>query len=445
MNSLVQKSKSLFKTFCQTEWNAMTVGILVALFSLMLMAWWRPWGAVGGIRVWGEWILYGAGAWSSTPGGFLTHSSSVICIGLVAGAFLSACLGNDFAIRIPPPWEMVKAVIAGLLMGIGSALAGGCNVGGMYNAIGNLAANGFSMWLGLVIGVIAGLKYIYWEMEHITWGITGGKTIDFPFAVKVLLGLFTLALLIWGAISYSHSSDGYVASLSGILLVTAAIGYVMQRGRWCMVQAFREPHMTGNGTMAKSVAVSLVVLAIGGVVLKYAVPMRAAEVSSILMNVVEDIDPDEVDDEDLADTLDDVVDAAETAALRAQYVLNPDVYVRGTFGWGGVVGGFLFGFAAMLAGGCASGTLWRMGEGQVKLWMVVPFFGISNALMVKWFRSVQMEGVGITHEGSKLGYHIFLPDVMGYGGTLTLILFVMFLWYLIVEWNEESNRLIVEM
>ena len=73
-------------------------------------------------------------------------------------------------LRIPPYREMVKAVIAGILMGIGSALAGGCNVGGFYNALGNLSASGFTMMLGLVIGVVLGLKCLYLEMEHITWG-----------------------------------------------------------------------------------------------------------------------------------------------------------------------------------------------------------------------------------------------------------------------------------
>jgi uncharacterized membrane protein YedE/YeeE len=444
MSSLGEKAKGIFKGLCQTEWNATVAGIIVAILSIMIMAWWRPWGAVGAIRNWGEWILYGVGLWDHAPAGFWTNSGSVIGIGFVAGAFLSACLGNDFAIRIPPPWELVKAVMAGILMGVGSAFAGGCNVGGMYNAIGNLAANGFTMWLGLVIGVVVGLKYIYWEMEHITWGISGGKTIDFPFALKVILGLGTAVALIWGAYVYSGNTDAYVASLSGILLISAGLGYTMQRGRWCMVQAFREPHMTGDCTLAKSVAISLVVLAIGGAVLKYYVPMRAAEITSML-SVVEDIDTDEIDDEDLADTLDDVIDAAEAASLRAQAVLNPDNYVRGTFGWGGILGGFLFGFGAMLAGGCGSGTLWRVGEGQVKLWLVVPFFGITNAIMTSWFKAMKMEGVGLMHEGSKLGYHIYLPRVLGYGGTLALIVFMMFLWYLIVDWNEDSNKLIVEM
>ena len=41
--------------------------------------------------------------------------------------------------------------------------------------------------------------------------------------------------------------------------------------------------------------------------------------------------------------------------LEGEPVLDPMNYVRGTFGWGGVVGGFIFGLGAMFAGGCGSG------------------------------------------------------------------------------------------
>ena len=103
------KVKGLYKALCQDEWNATMTGVIVALFSIMIMAWWRPWGAVGAIRNWGDWIIYGMGLWdtlgfweSDTPRGILSNTGSVIGIGFVGGAFVSACLGNDFAFRIPP-------------------------------------------------------------------------------------------------------------------------------------------------------------------------------------------------------------------------------------------------------------------------------------------------------------------------------------------------------
>lgn len=434
---LGSKVKGLYKSLCQDEWHANTVGILVGLFSVLIMAWWRPWGAVGAIRNWGDWILYGAGIFENAPKSVLINSGSVIGIGFVGGAFLSANLGGQFALRIPPVLEMCKAIFAGIFMGIGATMAGGCNVGGFYNAIGNLSAHGFAMWLGLVIGAIMGLKYLYWEMEHISWGGGGAKTIDLPKAFQGLLGIIAIGAFIWGSYTYGASDDSYVASLGGLILIAAALGYCMQRGRWCMIQGFREPHMTGDCTMAKSVALSICIVAIGACVLKYSVPQRLSNVSSTFASVVAAIE-EEADGIDMDAILEEI---PGIATLQEPIpVLDPVNYVRGTFGWGGVVGGIIFAFGAMLAGGCGTGTLWRVGEGQIKLWIVVPFFAISNSLMSNWFSAANVEGSG------KLGAKVFMPDTfLGFGGTLILILVVMAAWYITVDWNEESNKFIVDM
>ena len=405
------KAGELYKAICQSEWNPTVTGVVIAFLSVMMMAWWRPWGAVGAVRNWGDWIMYWlAGLFGTDAGIFAFYeeaprsvfvdSGSIIGLGFIGGAFISACLGKDFAFRIPPYREMVKAVIAGILMGVGASLAGGCNVGGFYNAVGNLAANGFAMWLGLVFGVILGLKLLYLEMEHIEWGAGGAKTLSIPTGVLPYIGIAGVVVLLYVANVFSgNENDDYIASLGGVVVLAAALGYSMQRGRWCMVQGFREPHMTGDCTMAKSVMLSIVLVAVGAAILKYEVPMRAA----------------------------------------GEAVLDPINYVRGTFGWGGVVGGFIFGLGAMFAGGCGSGALWRVGEGQVKLMMVVPFFAVSNSIMTAWFKENDFEADGV------LGSYVYLPDVMGYGPTLLLIIASMVIWYLVVTWNEETNKLIVPM
>ena len=120
-------------------------------------------------------------------------------------------------------------------------------------------------------------------------------------------------------------------------------------------------------------------------------------------------------------------------------------YVRGTFGLGGVVGGLIFGIGAMLAGGCGSGTLWRVGEGQIKLLMVVPFFGISNALATSVVKAHEWEAT-VDETSALLGKWIYMPDTfLGYGGTLAIVALAMATWYLVVTWNEETNKLLVEM
>lgn len=397
------KVKGLYKKLCQDNWNANTCGIIIGMLSVMIFAWSRPWGAVGAVRNWGDWILYGIGIWNEAPANILFNTGSVIGLAFIGGAFVSACLGGDFAFRIPPRLEMVKAVFAGIFMGIGAALAGGCNVGGFYNAVGMLSAHGFAMMAGLIIGAVIGIKYLYWEMEHISWGSGGAKTIELPFGLKILLGLAALAVIIWGTYAYAGSDDDYIAKLSGILIISAALGYTFQRGRWCMIQGFREPHMTGDCELAKSVALSVAIVAIGATIIKYS---------------------------------------------EIQMVQH---YVRGTFGWGGVLGGVIFGFGALLAGGCGTGTLWRVGEGQIKLWIVTPIFGVSNAIMSAWITANDWEGMeawrdeGVTNEGI-LGRFVYMPDTfLGYGGTLALIFLAMAIWYVVVDWNEDSNKLIVPM
>ncbi|HHD56495.1 MAG TPA: YeeE/YedE family protein, partial [Desulfobulbaceae bacterium] len=81
------KIRGLYKVLCESEWNANITGVIVALLSILIMAWWRPWGAVGAIRNWGDWILYGIGIYSSAPKSALISSGSVIGIGFVGGAF----------------------------------------------------------------------------------------------------------------------------------------------------------------------------------------------------------------------------------------------------------------------------------------------------------------------------------------------------------------------
>lgn len=106
---LWQKFKVLYKGFCQEEWNPIFTGILVAFFTILIAAWWRPWGAVGAFRNWGDWMLikvgiYGEGVldvigFLDSEGAIaltrhsLFNTGSVIGIGLIAGAFISACLG----------------------------------------------------------------------------------------------------------------------------------------------------------------------------------------------------------------------------------------------------------------------------------------------------------------------------------------------------------------
>jgi uncharacterized membrane protein YedE/YeeE len=52
---------------------------------------------------------------------------------------------------------MLKALFAGTLIGIGSSLSFGDNIGRFYTATSNLSASGLSMFAGIIIGTLIGL------------------------------------------------------------------------------------------------------------------------------------------------------------------------------------------------------------------------------------------------------------------------------------------------
>jgi uncharacterized membrane protein YedE/YeeE len=108
--------------------------------------------------------------------------------------------------------------------------------------------------------------------------------------------------------------------------------------------------------------------------------------------------------------------------IRQPYVLP--------LGWHTLVGGYLFGLGMVIAGGCASGTLFRIGEGSIQLSFAL-FGGVLGAALF----SVLGAKVGLTY-----GQPIWLVDTMGWWGAILSALAFLSVWFLIVRWNEVRRR-----
>jgi hypothetical protein len=99
----------------------------------------------------------------------------------------------------------------------------------------------------------------------------------------------------------------------------------------------------------------------------------------------------------------------------------------------------------IFAGGCASGTLWRMGEGHLKLWVTMFFFAwigsIASALF-KMFKITAIDETNLeTYEMTNVGFQAFLPEMVG-GWRFTLLVGggLLLLWYVLVRYNESSEK-----
>jgi uncharacterized membrane protein YedE/YeeE len=387
------------------EWSPFFGAVLLVLVIIGLMVNGLFWGVFGGVKFWGDWInnLIGLGPLLGLPNeldGFLTHRMSLMNTLLVLGAFSAALLSRQFAPNRPPKLEYVWAALGGSMMGIGAALAGGCTTGGFFNPVLHSSPAGWAMWLGLLFGAALGVKLLLWTLENIEWGMTAPPTLNVPQAVKKaypFVGLAVVVGVLFWATRWYGSGDQQLAARAVILLAGFAIGFIMHRSRLCFARAFREPFVTAEGDMTKAV---ILALAIG-------IPLAAL--------------------------------------LFQKKVIDPYVAIPATFWIGSLVGGFIFGLGMIFAGGCASGSLWRMGEGHLKLWVTMFFFAwigsIASALFKKFNLTAIDETNVETYEMTNVGFQAYLPDMFG-GWGLTLLVGggILLLWYALVRYNESTEK-----
>ncbi len=373
----------------QETWPAWISGIFLAILALILFLWWHTWGVAGGFSNWGQWIYYLLGIDESAPQkGPLLQGMSVSNIGLLVGAFVSALISKQFALQRAPRLEYLKGIVGGALMGIGAALAAGCNVGGFYSALGMLDLGGVMMMLGLFAGAYLGLQYLLWEMENLEQGGAGGESspkkggFDWKRAGPYIGGLFFLLILL---AFQTYSWLGYT-KMGGVLFIGFLIGMVMHRGRFCFANAFREPFMTGDSSMMRGVIISLIIYGFGA------------------------------------------------AAMKWSFVQPPGAGVYHPFWLGSLGGGLIFGFGMLLAGGCASGSIWRAGEGHLKLWLAVLGFFLLN---YPTSRFLDQSGIK-----EYLGKGIFIPAILTWQGGLVLFILFLLGLFILLRWNEYTEKFV---
>lgn len=398
--------KNHYETIFVEEWPAAISGVILGFLIVVAFAWNRPWGVQGGLRNWGDWLnhfigLSGPLGSPSPPVSPISHSTSLMVLGLLLGSFAAALMAKQFAIRIPPVLEMVKGVIGGSLMGMGATLSYGCNVGGLITPITGFYLSGWSMWVGMTLGAAIGIKILWWEMEHIMWGRKSLQSFKGSSGggYKPYLGLLVVAGVLWWASNYLTNKE--LKTLGGVLLIGFAFGVVLHRSRFCFSRVFRDPLMTGDASMTKAAILMLAIAVIG---------------NAFLLNT------------------------GSTVYLEAR---TPVFWI------GGLLGGTIFGIGMIAAGGCASGSIWRLGEGQIKLLIALFFFAWTSswwrAILVKWGVLVeQMNFKNPMFPFTKLGTSYYMPkELDSWFWALAISLGLLLIWFILAVYNEATERFTV--
>ena len=404
MSAEAKKEKSVFgelhKGLFEHSWEMWVGSIILAILSICLFMIWKPWGSSGGILNWGQNIFgmflpltesapapNGVWIWYENP-------YAMLSIMVIMGALASALLAKEFAVRLAPAGELFKGLLGGLLMGIGCIIGMGCTIGNFFSGWAALSAGAIIFVIGLVIGVFFAVRYLLWEMEKHP-KMSSGKSSTFLQAktkgnsLQPLAGVIVIIIAL--AIPFLfYSADGMYAekyfegigwmptitgtTLIGFIFIGLLIGVVLQRSRWCVVRALREPFMTGDAKPAVAIIAGLLVGILGFTVIK-------------IMSIGSEMD-------------------------------GVSVYmtVFGNFWMPAIIGGIIFGFGMTIAGGCTIGSSWRAGEGHVKLWLALVGIIIAAPLTAEYLQPAFMNILP-----AWMKQKIFLPDYFAYIGSVIIM------------------------
>ncbi len=387
----------LFNTFFAKHWPVWVGGIILGALNILLFAIKSPWGASGGINNWGENVFHLLGIFGlDHPTPLNASLYGMLCLFLVIGSFIGALLSREFAFRIPPKGELLKGFIGGGLMTLGATFGLGCTIGSFFSGMPALSGGAIIFTIGLFLGTIVALKYMMWEMEKFP-KFSSGKSYTLLAGTgksgswQKYLGWIVLILTF--IIAYSYSGEN--KTMTWFIIIGMLMGLICQRARFCIVKAFRDPFMTGEADGSVGVMAGLLIGVFGFTIIKY----FGVGVGDI--------------------------------ALRTREM----TWVFPHFFFRAAIGGFVFGIGMTIAGGCAVGTLWRVGEGQVKLWASALGFLIISPISKLYIVPPIVDS--LPHY---LDFKNYLPDYLGYTGAFILVVLIILIWYVFVKWNEKTGK-----
>jgi len=172
-------------------------------------------------------------------------------------------------------------------------------------------------------------------------------------------------------------------------VIGLGFGFILQKSRFCFTAAFRDPYLTGSTALTKAALLSFAITSVGFTVIKYIYFNRGLPIPGM-----------------------DYVAPISFATL---------------------IGAFIFGIGMVISGGCASGTFMRIGEGFQLQIVTLVFFVIGSfwaAHDYLWWEKIFI---------SK-GFRVFLPDIFGWIGGLSVnLLIILSLYFLVKRLGKSRN------
>jgi hypothetical protein len=266
----------------------------------------------------------------------LDRIDGVMVLGMFAGCFAAALWADNVKLRLPRHRiRIVQAVLGGAIAGFGARLAMGCNLAAFFTGIPQFSLHAWFFAISTAAGTWFGTRCITLPLFRPAARLT-------PVAAPLALARdpararrrFRLGMVVFFAFALWAASKCLASPVLGLAaLFGLAFGLIIERAQICFTSAFRDLWLTGRTQMAKAILLGMAVSAIG--IYGY-----------------------------------------------VQAGLPPKVFWAGP---NAAIGGLLFGFGIVLAGGCETGWMYRAVEGQVHYWWVGLGNLIGATLLAAWW------------------------------------------------------------
>lgn len=202
-----------------------------------------------------------------------------------------------------------------------------------------------------------------------------------PVARKSQTGYLLTALVIVIGGGLFLANGGAIFGI--IWFLGIGLGLVLQKSRFCFTASLRDPILTGSTTLTRATIIAFAVATTGFAALQFSGILKGGPLTGSISPV-----------------------GVHTA-----------------------LGAVMFGTGMVISGGCASGTLMRMGEGFVMQWLsIIGFIGgsVLGAMHFGWW----------TENFFNAAPKVYLPQIFGWAGGFFGQLAVLALLYVAATWYE---------
>ena len=346
------------------------------------------WAVTGEFTRWGGHVLQLFGAHPEQWGYFkviglegspLDRIDGMMVIGMFGGCFAAALWANNVKLRMPQHRiRIFQAVLGGMIAGFGARLAMGCNLAAFFTGIPQFSLHAWFFALATAVGfTLLPMFRIPVKLQKVS---AASPLTQKPAQAKrrFRLGMIIfLAVILWGGLTAMNAPKLGLAMLFGV-----GFGLLIERAQICFTSAFRDLWITGRTHMAKAIIIGMAVSAIG--IFSY-----------------------------------------------VQMGLPPKIMWAGP---NAVLGGLLFGFGIVLAGGCETGWMYRAVEGQVHFWWV-GFGNILGATILAYYWDDLAPSLATSYDKVNL-----LQTFGPLGGLLVTYLMLLAAFLLVVAWEKRFFR-----